>query len=305
MPGGFRCAETRSTTNCSFMPEEELSSRKRDVHGRILERLGVVSYANVSPLHYGLLPWSDGESSVEFVTGVPSGLNSMLLAGEIDLTLVSSIEFIRHRELLLALPDFSISTLGPVYSVMLFHWRAWSDMDGARIAVTTESATSVELLRLLLSGYGMRAELVPMAPNLEEMLVACDGALLIGDAALAEGVGGRQIAGRQPQVTDLGEAWYRLTRLPFTFAVWASLRHNPPSKRLVEQLREARERGLAEIGRVAALEAPKRNVPEPVMQRYLSNFRYYLEVPDRDGLNEFASRSIPDLDLAELRFWKL
>ncbi|MEX2534311.1 MAG: menaquinone biosynthesis protein [Trueperaceae bacterium] len=273
--------------------------------GPRVERLGVVSYANVSPLHYRLEPWCDEETSVEFVYGVPSELNASLLAGEIDLTLVSSIEFIRQRRRLVALPDFSIATLGPAYSVMLFHWRPWSQLHGARIAVTTESATSVELLRVLLQGHGMKGELIPMAPVLDEMLASCDGALLIGDAALAEGVACRSIDGRAPVVTDLGEAWYRLTRLPFTFAVWASLRDNPPSEALVERLRSARERGLGEISQVAALEAPRSGVPESVMRRYLSNFRYYLEPPDRDGLDEFARRSIPRIDLAQLEYWQL
>lgn len=273
--------------------------------GRRVERLGVVSYANVSPLHFGLTPGSDEETKMEFIHGVPSDLNRMLLAGEIDLTLVSSIEFIRHRRRLLALPDFSISTLGPVYSVMLFHWRPWFELNGARIAVTTESATSVELLRVLLEGNGMKADLLPAPPDLEAMLAECDGALLIGDAALEEGVLARRVGGRQPLLTDLGEAWYRLTGLPFTFAVWASLRDNPPSRRLVERLRAARERGLAEIGTVARLEAPKRGVSVPVMKRYLSNFRYYLELPDRDGLEEFARRSVPEIDPAELSYWTL
>lgn len=270
-----------------------------------VERLGIVSYANVAPLHFGLTPWSDAETRVEFVHGVPSELNRQLLAGEIDLTLVSSIEFLRHRRTLTALPDFSISTLGSVYSVMLFHWRPWHELEGASIAVTEESATSVELLRVLLRGHDMEAELVPMASDLARMLDECEAALLIGDAALVEGVNGRPIAGRRPLVTDLGEAWYRFTRLPFTFAVWASLRDNPPSKRLVERLRSARELGLAKIGQVAALEAPRRGVPAAVMERYLSNFRYYLELPDRDGLEEFGRLAVPEFESPELHYWQL
>lgn len=264
------------------------------------ERLGIVSYANVAPLHYRLEPWGD---EIEFVYGVPSELNRMLLAGEIDLTLISSIEFLRWRDRLTALPDFSIATLGPVYSVMLFHWRPVDELDGARIAVTTESATSVQLLRVLLEGRGIDAELVPVAPDLESMLREHDAALLIGDKALVEAVNRRTVDGRQPLVSDLGEAWYRQTRLPFTFAVWASLKDNPPSRTLVGKLREAREHGLGVLHEVACHESPIRSVSVPVMQRYLSNFRYYFELPDRDGLIEFGRRSIPDFDPEELRYW--
>src|SRR5690606_2869661 len=62
------------------------------------ERLGIVAYTNVAPLHWGLEPWSGSR----FFRGVPTALNAKLLAGELDLTLVSSVEFIRHRHRLVA-----------------------------------------------------------------------------------------------------------------------------------------------------------------------------------------------------------
>ena len=155
------------------------------------ERLGIVSYTNVAPLHYGLEPWA----GAAFVRGVPTELNRRLLDGDIDLTLVSSVEFLRHRDVLRALPDFSISTLGPVYSVMLFHRVPWNELSGKRVALTTDSATSVELLKLSLREAGLEAEFVPMAPDLDAMLATCDAALLIGDVALREAVDRREANG--------------------------------------------------------------------------------------------------------------
>jgi len=267
------------------------------------ERLGIVSYANVAPLHWKLRPWPSAGGEAEFVRGVPTELNTALLAGEIDLTLVSSIEFVRHRHLLKALPDFSIATLGPVYSVMLFHRPTWSELGGARVAVSVESATSVELLRQLLEADGMAAELIPARGSLDEMLAAADAALLIGDAALKEGVA--HAGTSRIHVTDLGDAWYRLNRLPFTFAVWASRDDRPPSAALVESFRAARRCGLGELALVAAAEAGRLGLPQAVVQRYLENFRYYLEVPDRDGLLAFARASDPAFQERELRFWEV
>ncbi len=270
-----------------------------------VERLGIVSYTNVAPLHWGLEPWSGQNARSEFVRGVPTELNAALLAGDIDLTLISSIEFVRNRASLRALPDFSIASLGPVYSVMLFHWRPWRELQGGRIAVTTHSATSVELLRILLEADGLEAELVPVAPELDTMLATCDAALLIGDAALREAVARRELGGRRPFVTDLGEAWYRHTRLPFTFAVWASLDDRPPSEMLVARFRAAREAGLGRLSEVAAVEAERLGLSRQVVQRYLANFRYYLELPDRDGLLAFARASEPSFEDEQLRFWDL
>ncbi|MGL4612018.1 MAG: menaquinone biosynthetic enzyme MqnA/MqnD family protein [Trueperaceae bacterium] len=263
------------------------------------QRLGIVSYTNVAPLYWQLTPWEHAE----FVRGVPTELNQQLLAGSIDLTLISSIEFVRHREELKALPDFSIATLGPVQSVMLFHWDAWEQLDGKTIALTTDSATSVELLNVLLRETNISAECVPMKPNLETMLQQHDAALLIGDIALKEAVAKRSIHGKTPQVTDLGEAWYKLTKLPFTFAVWASRKDNEPSQAFVNKLREAREYGLGHLSDVADYEAKGLGLPKNIIQRYLANFRYYLMPPDIDGLLTFAKKAVPDFKAKELEFW--
>lgn len=274
---------------------------KTEKQNDIQERLGIVAYTNVAPLHYRLEPWEN----CTFIKGVPTQLNQALLDDEIDLTLISSIEFLRHRDRLKALPDFSIATLGPVYSVMLFHWEPWEKLSGKRIALTTDSATSIELLKVLLRSTGIEAEFVPMKPDLEMMLESCDAALLIGDKALQEAVSKRKIAGKQPLVSDLGEKWYDLTRLPFTFAVWASLKDNPPSDLLVAKLRAVREFGLGHLADVAKLDAQKLGLSEAIVQQYLANFRYYLELPDKDGLYTFAEKSIPDFKRSELEFWNL
>jgi len=263
------------------------------------ERLGIVAYTNVAPLHWGLEPWP----GACFHRGVPTDLNARLLAGELDLTLVSSAEFVRHRDRLVALPDFSIATLGPVHSVTLFHHVPWAELAGGHIAVTKESATSVALLRVLLDADGIDAAFVPAASDLDAMLGDFDAALLIGDAALEEAVARREIGGRVPHATDLGEAWYRLTRLPFTFAVWAADRERPPSSRLVAELRAARARGLGHLADVARAEAAARGLSEAVVLRYLANFRYFLTPPDRDGLDAFACRIDTTFRVGDLRYW--
>jgi chorismate dehydratase len=265
------------------------------------ERLGIVAYTNVAPLHWGLEPWP----GAVFERGVPTELNAKLLAGEIDLTLVSSVEFIRHRRVLRALPDFSIATLGPVYSVMLFHRVPYQELGGARIAVSTDSATSVALLEVLLREDGIEAELEPAAPDLDAMLDSHHAALLIGDAALEEAVARRPVAGTVPHQTDLGDAWYRRTRLPFTFAVWAAHASRPPSPRLVAELRAARTRGIGSLAAVSVVEAEARGLSPEVVLRYLSNFRYFLEPPDRHGLEAFARRVDPGCEPADLRYWDL
>lgn len=266
-----------------------------------MERLGIVSYSNVAPLHWQLEPWQ----GCQFVRGVPSELNAMLLAGDIDLTLISSVEFLRHRDKLKALPDFSISNLGAVQSVLLFHWQPWQELQHARIALTNHSATSITLLQFLLAEEGFNPSYSTVVPNLTSMLEHYDAALLIGDAALSALYKPPMLAGKRPFITDLGVKWYEKTTLPFTFAVWATRDDAPPSTQMVQKLREARVRGVGNLQAIAQQEAPKLAVSADFLQRYLHNFRYYLEQPDRDGLVLFASRILEteDFDASSLRFW--
>ena len=80
-------------------------SRGAAHHAARPERVGIVAYTNVAPLNWGLEPWPSNGGMAEFVRDVPTVLNAALDTGEIDLTLVSSIEFIRNRHRYKALAD--------------------------------------------------------------------------------------------------------------------------------------------------------------------------------------------------------
>ncbi len=248
-------------------------------------RLGLPDYANVAPLAR-FLPGAFTRHN-----GVPTALNRALLNGEVELSLVSSAFYLAHRDKLAILPDFSVAVLGRVYSVNVFSKKPFDSLK--RVAVTPASATSVALLGWLRPDL----DLVPVSGGLE-LLEAYDGVLLIGDAALkayAEAMGpwpspieALPEAREDLFVTDLSSLWFERTRLPFVFAVWAYPKDRPPDPKAVRALRAAREAGLARLGEVSSAEARRLGVPEALMLRYLWNFRYHLEAPDRLGLAAFA-----------------
>ncbi len=265
-------------------------------------RLGLIHYTNVAPLIDALeLP-----EGVEAVSGVPTDMNAALLSGEVDLANVSALEFIRHADTLAALPDFGVGVLGPVYSVNLFHTRPWEDLNGARIALTSQSATSVGLLEVLLLESGLEARLERAEGTALDLLSrGYDGVLRIGDSALREwyevvGPIGEDLSmlalphGRGGvTVSDLSARWYDLTGYPFVFAVWAYRRDKPPPHALVLAMRAARRRGIGHLGEVAGRHAVRLGLPVRVVQHYLWNFRYHLEAPDKAGLEKFAALSAP------------
>lgn len=263
-------------------------------------RAGWIHYTNAAPILDPLqLP-----QGVTAVTGVPTQMNAALLEGRVDIANISAAEFIRNAERLAALPDFSISVLGQVYSVNLFHTVPMQRL--RRVALTAQSATSVALLRVLLQERGLSPQLVRGEGTAQELLaLGYDGVLRIGDSALREWY---QVVGpleedasmtRLPQqgggicVTDLSEEWYRLTGQPFVFAVWAFRKDAPPPPELLRAMRGARRQGLGDLGAISRRHAKILGLPQRVVQHYLWNFRYHLEPPDRRGLSEFAQRLLP------------
>ncbi len=253
--------------------------------------LGVPPYANTAPLYHYLRP----SRTLAFRYGVPTELNEWVLKGEVGLSLVSSYFFLQNQDLLVALPDFSVAVLGRVYSVNLFHKKPLPEV--SRVALTTESATSVALLKWLLKEEGAQPTYERRAGGVE-LLSEFDGVLLIGDRAIAAYARLLPALPSYPEglptrfgevwVSDLSMLWFQKTRLPFVFALWAARKDLLPPKPVVERMRRARRRGLAHLGQVAKSEADRLKVQPALMEHYLWNFRYHLEAPDLLGLEAFA-----------------
>ena len=264
--------------------------------------IGLIHYTNVAPI----LDYLEVPEGVEVVKGVPTQMNAALLSGRVNMANISAVEFIRNAGVLAALPDFSVSVLGAVYSVNLFHRRPWGELRGGRIALTAQSATSVALLEVLLRETGVRATLERAEGTALALLEqGYDGVLRIGDDALREwyrvvGPIGEEVsmldlphARHGVTVTDLAQRWFTLTGHPFAFAVWAWRKDSPPPHALLQAMRVARRYGIGHLGEVAGRHAPLLGLPTRVVQHYLWNFRYHLEAPDRLGLNEFAAKVLP------------
>src|SRR2546429_1970518 len=127
-------------------------------------RLGRISYVNMAPVFYRV------EADVEEVSGVPTDLNERLIAGELDLAPISSIEWARHADRLRLLPRLCVSSEGAVDSIQLVSKRPLEQV--RRVAGTPESATSVVLTKVLIP----EADPVPLREE-------AGAALLVGDAA--------------------------------------------------------------------------------------------------------------------------
>lgn len=206
-------------------------------------RIGRIDYANCTPLFMQLearLP----VDTIEIVHGVPATLNARLASGEIDLCISSSIEFSRHAGEYAILPGHCIGSVGPVKSVLFFTRCPVEQLAGKQVFVTSESATSVVLLQILLAKrWGLSGcSVVPTSLPLTDALQQSSGLLLIGDNAL-QGVS----AGLPGYCYDLGQEWHTLTGLPFVYALWLINRKSARGKdaamgQFIALLDQARDR---------------------------------------------------------------
>jgi len=150
---------------------------------------------------------------------VPSHLNAMLLAGELDLSPVSAFAWAQHADELVLLPDLCIGARDEVVSVVLASPVAASHLEGVPIYVTQESASGRSLLRIVLERrFGVRAQYVDEASPLQRAREG-EPALLIGDGAI-------DAIAELPRehVYDLGRLWHEWTGHQTVFAVWAARR---------------------------------------------------------------------------------
>ncbi len=270
--------------------------------------IGIIDYLNVEPLYFRLQERL-ADKPVRFRRGVPTELNRALREGEIDLAPVSAITAARMAHQVAILPDLSIATLGAVKTVLLFSWMADPrELNDCRIALSDESATSVELVKILASHFWRITPRYATEPqDLEQMMRRSSAALLIGDDALVESAHRREVRGRgQPYAFDLGDEWLKWTGLPFVFALWAARREALPALAELEilpALYDSKAEGLDHIPEIAQAYAPRLGLNIGVLTKYLFDLRYDLTPADRAGLLTFFSMVLKDFQSQSLLCW--
>jgi chorismate dehydratase len=253
--------------------------------------IGAVGYLNARPLVFDLE--RDARFDVRF--DLPARCADLLHAGQTDLGLIPSIEFLRapggpgaYR----IVPDLAIASRGTVASVALFTTRDMPDVRS--ISLDTSSRTSVALTRVVCARvFGIEPAFQAHGPDLTAMLEEADAALIIGDQALfldsgpltiGEGAAARTVS---VEKIDLGALWLQTTGLPFVYAFWAG-RPGAVGPDEVRALQATRELSLGRIHQISESYFPGDPVRQDISDRYLrDNIKYYLGPDERAGLELF------------------
>jgi chorismate dehydratase len=258
-------------------------------------KLGRIPWINCYPV-YGAMDRGLVQAGAETVSGTASELNDLLAAGELDVSVVSAVEYARNAAQYHLLPDLAITCDGPVHSVALFSRRPVAELDGGTILLTASSRTSVLLLQLLCRHrWRITPHFATARAEATDLVTLAglphDAVLVIGDAALL--LADQQ---RYPCFTDLGAAWKEWTGLPFVFAVWAARRTVPlPSAQALHaRLLESRAWGLTHLDTLAREAADRTGVPEATCRAYLGDLDYALSYRHLAGLTDFFRRLAQD-----------
>ncbi|MEU7025230.1 menaquinone biosynthesis protein [Streptomyces sp. NPDC015232] len=267
-----------------------------DDHQRSRPRVGHIQFLNCLPLYWGLAR-TGTLLDLELTKDTPEKLSERLVRGDLDIGPITLVEYLRHADELVALPDIAVGCDGPVMSCVIVSQRPLAELDGARVALGSTSRTSVRLAQLLLAeSYGVAPDYFTCPPDLGVMMQEAEAAVLIGDAALRASLHDAPRLGLQ--VHDLGLMWKEWTGLPFVFAVWAVrkdfLAREPETVRDVHRaFLASRDLSLEEVTKVAEQAARWEAFDAELLERYFRTLDFRFGPEQLAGVREFARRTGP------------
>ncbi len=262
---------------------------------RRVPRLGRIPWINCFPV-YGAIDRGIVPAPAQLISGTAAELNDLLAAGELDLSVVSAVEYARNAAAYHLLPDLAISCDGPVQSVALFSRRPVHELDGATVLRTASSRTSVLLLELLCRHrWRIKPKFATVRAESSDLTGLAgfphEAVLVIGDACLV-------LAAQSvyPYMTDLGLAWKEWTGLPFVFAVWAARREmdRGAAQTVHRALLESRRWGLEHLDELAGAAAEATGISKPAIRAYFGDLDYALSYRHLAGLTDFFRRLAQD-----------
>ncbi len=270
-------------------------------------RVGHIQFINCLPL-YHMLVKKGLLLDIDLYKDTPAQLCERLIAGQLDISPVPSIEFARHAGELLLLPGIAVSSRGPVMSIVLVSKVPLDQLNGRTVALANNSRTSQVLTRLVLEyHYKVSPVYFESPPDLAEMFREADAALLIGDDAL-------RIVGApgSHHVYDLGREWTAMTGHSMVYALWAVrrdfARQHPDTVRSVQQaFHTSQQESINGIDAIAHDIARWEPFSVDFLKQYFETLQFDLEQDLQQGLLLFyeLAQKIDALEtVPKLAFWE-
>ena len=237
-------------------------------------RIGHMPYLNSEPFYFGF-----DRQRFEFHSLPPRAMVQAAKEGKLDAGPIPLIGWFEMDNTFVPLGNFCIATGQAAQSILLFSRYPIEDMSGYIFAITEETSTSVQLLKVLLHHrYKLRAG------GYAKLGEESDAFLLIGDNALRQ----RNPKDSYPYRYDLGMEWHLWTGMPFVFARWIVRRDLPKQnvQDLAKELDRCLVQGLANLETIAR-DRRDLGLDESEVIEYLRGFCYVAGPDEYRAMNHF------------------
>ena len=175
-------------------------------------KLGYINYLNCYPFYHNLFV-KDHLEGVQVIPGYPSTLNKMMADAALDMSPISAATCSDIGDRILLLPQFCLSSVGYVGSVILLSRYPIEELHQRTVGLSRASYTSVVLTKIVLEKfYLVHPNYISTAPF--STPDQTDAVLMIGNEAMLHR------SSPEIHVYDLGEIWLQKTGFPVVFAVF-------------------------------------------------------------------------------------
>ncbi|MBE7410943.1 MAG: menaquinone biosynthesis protein [Leptospiraceae bacterium] len=241
-------------------------------------KIGIIKHLNARPLTYGF----ERAGNHEIISDNPSGLVGLLISGQLDTALISSIEVFRNSEKLSYCNLVGVSSHNKVRSIV-FYKNKNENYPPKYIKTDSGSRTSVALLKLLIRmETGENVEMISTPPDQisKDLHKKIGSHLLFGDNALLDSRDNSYY-----EKIDLATWWNETTGLPFCFALWAYPKTFPISDSVFT---DSLKFGLSNIEEIISNE---KRFPNTMTRTYLTEeLHFELTEKDKEALLFFRDK---------------
>lgn len=249
-------------------------------------KVGALHFSNAIPLFYALqekiIP-----NDVTLVGGTPVEINAMLGRGEVDIAMISSVDFLTNRFSYILLSDLGIAATEKIISIRLFFKGNAPKLHKSTVYIPALSATSAHLLKSLCANFWKVSPVFKEFSCSSKELFSQDAPfLLIGDSCL------RYQDWPTHNSIDIAQAWHEATSKSFIFAVVAT--RNDAFQRAPDEIRDFHRlledsyqwsKDNIDVIVQKAVQKTKRSAP--FMLKYYSTIEYRLMSKHFHGLDYF------------------
>jgi chorismate dehydratase len=258
-------------------------------------KLGQINFINCLPVN---LPFQickqsfDSRFEFSLTEGVPSVLNTSLRQNLIDIAPISSFEYLTNKALYALVPGLSITSFEQADSVILCLKKNLPIREVKEIFLTNKSASSVNLLKILLQEYWHLDLSSIKFTVFNEDPGDCSAKLLIGDEALKQ-----KFLHNDFDAIDLGTIWHEYSSLPMVFGLWTfnikadcyldlSMRDS-----IINLLNSCRDQGLDKFFPDLIVEAYRQTgLPKKILANYFKNLNYDFNSSHQKGLDYYEKK---------------